>query len=52
MRTFLSKVAYYLGDFVSYFLYFDCMSWLYPAYNKIMNLSLRLDKDKKVWKDG
>jgi hypothetical protein len=49
VKTFLSRVLYYIGDLISKFLHFDCMSWLYPSYNKIMNLSLRLDKDGKVW---
>ena len=50
MKTFLSKVLYYVGDLVSWFLRFNCFSWLYPLYRKIMLLSCDLDRDGKVWK--
>ena len=50
MTLILSKILYYVGDLVSKFLYFDCFSWLYPLYRKIMTLSCDLDKDGKVWK--
>ena len=50
MKIILSKVLYYVGDLVSRFLYFDCLSWLYPLYRKIMLLSCDLDRDNKVWK--
>ena len=50
MTLILSKILYYIGDLVSKFLYFDCFSWLYPLYRKIMTLSCDLDKDGKVWK--
>jgi len=50
MRLILSKILYYIGDLISKFLYFDCFSWLYPLYRKIMILSFDLDKDGKIWK--
>ena len=34
----------------SQLLYFNCLSWLYPFYNKIMLISCKLDKGKKIWK--
>jgi hypothetical protein len=49
MKLILSKLLYYCGDLVSKFLYFNCLSWLYPFYNKIMLLSCKLDKEGKVW---
>lgn len=49
MKLILSKFLYYCGDLVSRFLYFNCFSWLYPFYNKIMLLSCKLDKEGKVW---
>ena len=51
MRILLSKILYYVGDMVSWFLGFTCFSWLYPFYSKIMILSSELDKDGKVWKN-
>jgi len=50
MKIILSKVLYYVGDLVSRLLYFNCFSWLYPLYRKIMLLSCDLDRDNKVWK--
>ena len=50
MKVLLSKILYYTGDLISKFLFFDCLSFLYRPYNKIMLLSARLDKDGKVWK--
>lgn len=50
MTLILSKILYHIGDFISKLLHFNCFAWLYPLYNKIMNLSSDLDKDGKVWK--
>ena len=50
MKLILSKILYYIGDLISKFLYYDCFSWLYPLYSKIMILSSDLDKDGKTWK--
>ena len=49
MKKLLSKILYYVGDLVSRLLHFNCFSWLYPLYSKIMLLSLSLDKNGKVW---
>ena len=51
MRVVLSKILYYCGDFVSIFLRFNFLSWLYPLYSKIMILSSNLDKEGKVWEN-
>lgn len=51
MIILLSKVLFYFGNFISKFLYFNCFSFLYPCYKKIMILSSKLDKDGKIWKD-
>lgn len=50
MRLILSKILYYIGDLISKFLYYDCFSWLYPLYSKIMILSSKIDKEAKLWK--
>jgi len=51
MRLILSRILYYVGDMVSWFLYFNCFSWLYGVYRKIMIWSSELDKDGKIWKN-
>jgi hypothetical protein len=51
MRILLSKILYYFGDLVSWFLRFTCFSWLYPFYSKIMILSSKLDIDGEVWEN-
>tara|TARA_Y100000590_G_scaffold143436_2_gene164803 strand:+ start:57666 stop:57848 length:183 start_codon:yes stop_codon:yes gene_type:complete len=50
MKVFLSKILYYIGDFISQFLRLNCFAWLYPLYSKVMLWSCDLDKDGKVWK--
>lgn len=50
MKLILSKILYYIGDLISKLFYYDCFSFLYPLYSKIMNLSSDLDKDGKIWK--
>lgn len=50
MRLILSKILYYFGDLISKLFYYDCFSWLYPLYSKIMILSSKIDKEAKVWK--
>lgn len=49
MRVLLSRILYYVGDLVSWFLRFTCFSWLYPFYSKIMNYSADLDIKGEVW---
>ena len=50
MKPFLSRLLYYIGDFISFFLRFNALSFLYPLYAKIMLKSCDLDKHGKVWK--
>jgi hypothetical protein len=49
MKTFLSLILYWLGHFVSFFLRWDLLSFLFPAYQKLMRLSSDLDPEGKVW---
>lgn len=50
MKQITSWLLYHLGDLISKFLYFDCMSWLYPVYTKLMVKSSDLDVLNKIWK--
>lgn len=50
MKVILSKILYYVGDFISKLMNYDCFAWLYPLYSRIMSLSCNLDKRGKVWK--
>lgn len=50
MRTLLSKFFYHIGNAISKLLYFNCFSWLYPIYNKLMLKSARLDREGYVWR--
>jgi len=49
MKIFLSKLLYYIGDFVSVLLYWDAFCFLYPLYKKVMVLSSDLDEEGEVW---
>jgi len=49
IRLISSATLYGLGHLVSVFLHFDCFTFLYPVYKKLMILSSDLDKDGKVW---
>lgn len=49
MKALASRLLYYMGHLVSVFLYFDCFTFLYPVYKKLMILSSDLDKDGKIW---
>lgn len=56
MQLFLSKILYYLGDFISKLLYYTPISKLfarilYPMYNKLMLWSSELDKGGVIWKN-
>jgi hypothetical protein len=56
MKIILSKILYYLGDFISKLLYYTPISKLfarilYPMYNKLMIWSSELDKDGAIWKN-
>ena len=49
MKTLLSRLFYYMGHLVSFFLYCDWFCFLYPVYKKLMIWSSDLDKEGKVW---
>ena len=49
MKILLSKVLYHMGDLISKFLRFNCFSFLYRPYNKIMLWSAQLDDKGEVW---
>ena len=52
MKTYLSMVFYFLGDFVSHLLYNNITSIIfYPIYRKLMLISISLDKDNVVWEN-
>ena len=48
--TILSKIFYYLGDFVSITLLPLGVGW--KLYQKLMLISVNLDTDFKVWKEA
>jgi hypothetical protein len=50
MRLFLVYLFYYLGDIISRttMVWFDGFG--YSIYSKIMNLSVNLDTEHKIWK--
>lgn len=50
MKLILAYILYHTGDYMSYLLRYDRMSWLYPVYSKIMRLSCDLDVENKLWK--
>ena len=50
MKMLASYMLYYTGHLVSVLLHFDCFSWLYPVYNKLMIMSNKLDIHCKLWK--
>tara|TARA_B100001093_G_scaffold347651_1_gene332282 strand:- start:19964 stop:20197 length:234 start_codon:yes stop_codon:yes gene_type:complete len=52
MKTYLSKVFYFLGDLVSYLLHYNITSIIfYPLYRWLMLVSISLDKDSIVWEN-
>ena len=50
MSKLLSLILYYIGHFISVLMRCDLLSFLHPAYKKIMIWSSDLDKEGKVWK--
>ena len=50
MRLLLSYLCYYLGDIISRTTMVWGKGFGYPTYSKLMNLSLTLDKEGKIWK--
>ena len=52
MKTYLSKIFYFLGDLVSHFLRYDITSLIfYPLYRRLMLISISLDKNNVVWEN-
>lgn len=55
MRLILSRILYYIGDFISRLFYWRLFrlfsGLLYPIYNKLMIWSSELDKDGVIWKN-
>lgn len=50
MKTYLSKVFYFLGDLISYLLRYDITILIfYPIYRRLMLISISLDKNNIVW---
>lgn len=53
MKTYLSKIFYFLGDLVSHLLRYDITSLIfYPIYRRLMLISISLDKNNIVWDDS
>lgn len=53
MKTYLSKVFYYLGDLVSYLLYYNITGTIfYPLYRSLMLISVQLDTNNIVWESA
>ena len=54
MKLILSKILYYIGDLISKLFYYNffCKGarFLYPIYSKLMNWSMDLDENQKIWK--
>jgi len=50
IKLVLSFFLYFIGNLISKLLYFNCFSFLYAIYNKIMLLSCELDTKGKIWK--
>ena len=52
MKTYLSKIFYFLGDLVSHLLRYDITSLIfYPIYRRLMLISISLDKNNVVWEN-
>ncbi len=52
MKTYLSKVFYFLGDLVSYLLHYNITGIIfYPLYRRLMLISVKLDVNNVVWGD-
>jgi hypothetical protein len=50
MKLIFSNIFYRIGHALSFLLRFDFFTFLHPVYSKIMLWSVKLDKDRKVWK--
>ena len=49
MKLIASYILYKIGDFLSFFLRFNCLSWIYNPYSSIMLYSAKLDVNGKIW---
>tara|TARA_E500000081_G_C5881163_1_gene239179 strand:- start:11 stop:226 length:216 start_codon:yes stop_codon:yes gene_type:complete len=49
MKSIASYILYKIGDFLSFFLRFNCLSCIYKPYSFIMLYSAELDVDGKIW---
>lgn len=50
MKTYLSKIFYYLGDLVSHLLHYNITgTTFYPLYRRLMLISISLDTNNIVW---
>ena len=51
MKLIAAYILYYIGDFLSLLMRFNCFFFLYKAYNYCMLKSSDLDVDDKIWKN-
>ena len=52
MKTYLSKLFYFLGDLVFHLLHNNITSIVfYPIYRRLMLISISLDKNNIVWEN-
>lgn len=52
MKTYLSKIFYFLGDLVSHLLHYNITGTIfYPFYRRLMLISISLDKNNIVWQN-
>ena len=49
MKLMLAYIAYYLGHWISFPMYWFDWGWLYPAYNRLMIWSAELDDEGVIW---
>jgi hypothetical protein len=49
MKIISSYILYKIGNFLSFFLRFNCLWWIYKPYSKIMLYSAELDVNGEVW---
>jgi hypothetical protein len=49
VKTMFSWILYMVGDIISKLLQYNCLSFLYPVYNRVMVISSELDTTNKIW---
>jgi hypothetical protein len=53
LKTYLSKIFYFLGDLVSHLLRYNITGAIfYPLYRKLMLISVSLDTNNIVWENA